>query len=423
MSTASRGTTEGDDAEDLTVKAVRSKRRSTNASRLTSGASDEPSFDGAVLDFLQEGDDAFGETAADGNPIALPTDSAPTMVNESEVTHGQLAVEADIRSPNDVLLTYRARLSEVEEAVGWSPRLAYTAVATSEGYLAVGCATGGTFVFSRGDHKFQCALPGAANDRGVSRLAFAPDDHLLAVAAESGVISLWRGPWGTDAAHPMHQPVRLKQVVEHDGATITSMSWAANAKNIFVGDSKGLVTRTPVVKQPMVPSASKMFPRLRVLQKVVSNVVPQTDVVHRCGCAVVQVTAGSAGVVLISSLKQTIIADPSKRSLWVVGKKLRYGDYGACFGPGRHFPAVFAARPGSRIWIAKSRTGHVTATISVKAHFDSSSTPLLRTDGKSNDAPPLSLIPNFFLLATAATFTTTTTTIVTASVTRWLPLR
>lgn len=316
--------------------------------------------------------------AALAQPLGpLPADSAASLVNENEMTLGSHSIEADTQSPNDVLLTFRQRLVEIEDAVGGSPKLRYTSVASSEGYLAFGIATGGTFIFARGDHSFQCALAGAQMDRSVSRLAFAPDDHILAVGVESGAIHLWRGPW----AHPTKKPALLKTVVEHSGATIISMSWSVNSKNLFVGDSNGLVTRSPVLKAAMIPATSKMFPKFRALQKIVSNVVPQTDVVHRCGCSVVQVEAGRAGVVLISTLKQTFIADPSKRALWVVGKKLRYGEFGACFGPGRSYPAVFSARPGSRIWIAKSRTGGVTATISVKDHFDCSSTPILNPKG------------------------------------------
>lgn len=321
--------------------------------------------------------DAANAEMASGTLGPLPTDSAASLINEGEMSMGSQAIEADLQTPNDVLLTFRRRLVAIEEAVGGSPKLRYTTVASSEGYLAFGMATGGTFIFSRGDQSFQCALAGTQMDRSVCKLAFAPDDHLLAVASESGAVSLWRGPWG----HATKKPLLLKTVVEHDGARVVSMSWASTSRHLFIGDSNGLVTRSPVLKQPMVPATSMMFPKFRALQKVVSNVVPQTDVVFRCGCPVVQVEAGRAGVVLISSLKQTFIADPVKRTLWVVGKKLRYGEYGACFGPGRSYPAVFSARPGSRIWVAKSRTGHVTATISVRDHFDCPSTAILNPAG------------------------------------------
>lgn len=362
------------------------KSKKKNASRQISSGS-AVSDDVEVAQVKRRSPDAAaGEAAPEtnrGQPLGpLPTDSAATLVNENESTLGSEAIEADTQSPNDVLLTFRQRLVEVEDAVNGSPKLRYTSVAASEGYIAFGMATGGTFIFSRGDHSFQCALPGSAVDRSVCQIEFAPDDHLLAVAVQSGAINLWRGPWG----HLTKRPQLLKTVVEHDSAEVTSMSWSANSKNLFVGDSNGLVTRSPVLKAPMVPATSKMFPHLRSLQKVVSNVVPQTDVVHRCGCAVVQVEAGRAGVVLVSSLKQTLIADPTQRALWVVGKKLRYGEFGACFGPGRSFPAVFSARPGSRIWIAKSRTGAVTATISVRDHFDCTSTPILNPSGGETPA-------------------------------------
>mmetsp|Transcript_21511 Transcript_21511/g.63988 ORF Transcript_21511/g.63988 Transcript_21511/m.63988 type:complete len:824 (+) Transcript_21511:98-2569(+) len=364
----------------------KNRARGTRDASVTSDNGDEVVVSPVRRKMSPEGEAAVVEAAAAPAPSAesklgaLPMDSAPTLVNEHELTLGSDSIEADTQSPNDVLLTFRQRLTAIEDAVQSSPKLRYTAVAASEGYLAFGMVTGGTFLFSRGDHSFQCSLPGTEGDRSVTSLAFAPDDHLLAVASESGAIHLWRGPWG----HLQRKPQLLKTIVEHDGATITSMSWSSSSKDLFVGDSAGLVTRSPVLKAPMVPSASKMFPNLRVLQKVVSNVVPQTDVVHRCGCAVVQVTAGRAGVVLISSLKQTLIADPAERALWVVGKKLRYGEYGACFGPGRTFPAVFSARPGSRIWVAKSRTGYVTATISVKEHFDTPSTPILHPSGMNS---------------------------------------
>lgn len=308
--------------------------------------------------------DAGDEGAASPLGARLPVDVSSATLTENEAVMGASSIEADMQSPNDALLLFRANLSGIESVIGGSGRMQYTCVAASDSFVAFGCNSGGTFVFSRSEVRFLQVLPAKAGS--VSLVKFAPDEQLLATATVDGTVSIWKGPWGSTAK----TATLLKSVVEHTGVAVTSLSWVPDSRSVYSGDANGLVVRTPVLKRPLVPAASKLFPSLKMLHKVVANVIPNSEVVHRCGSAVVQLDAGVSGTMLISSMRHALVADPASRSIWYVGTKIRNGRYGACFGPGQKHPAVFSARPGSRIWVAKSRSGAVTATMSLKEHFD-----------------------------------------------------
>eukprot|EP00041_Stephanoeca_diplocostata_P020854 m.474804 g.474804 ORF g.474804 m.474804 type:complete len:934 (-) comp21681_c0_seq1:189-2990(-) len=355
----------------------------------TVGSAGDAGDEGTSASVEQEADNIDNGSDGATSPLGarLPVDVSSATLTENEAVMGGSSIEADMQSPNDALLLFRSNLSGIESVIGGSGRMQYTCVSASESFVAFGCNSGGTFIFSRAEVRFLQVLPAKAGS--VSLVKFAPDEQLLATATVDGTVSIWKGPWGSTAK----TATLLKSVVEHTGVSVTSLAWVPDSRSVYSGDANGLVVRTPVLKRPLVPAASKLFPSMKMLHKMVANVIPNSEVVHRCGSAVVQLDAGVSGTMLISSMRHALVADPGSRSIWYVGTKIRNGRYGACFGPGQKHPAVFSARPGSRIWVAKSRSGAVTATMSLKEHFDCSSSPIIDTKGASTSTPTSSQGP------------------------------
>jgi len=277
-------------------------------------------------------------------------------------------------------------LDSIEGALGKSGRVRYTCMSASENFVSFGCNTGGVYLFTREKSRFLEVLP--SKDGEITALAFGLDEQLLAAGTSNGSIGIWKGPWGSSVT----TATLLKVVVEHSESIITSIAWSYDSKRMYSGDQRGLVLATSVTKKPIVPSTTRILPNYKFIHKAVSMALPDSDVVYRCQSPIVQLDVSIAGAVVISSQQQTIIADPHMRQVWIVGaKKPRQGSFGACFGQGSKFPAVYCARPSSRIWIAKSRTGTVSATYNLKDQFTREASPILSSVGQgcSSDAAPV----------------------------------
>eukprot|EP00040_Diaphanoeca_grandis_P021534 m.114802 g.114802 ORF g.114802 m.114802 type:complete len:805 (+) comp28373_c0_seq1:344-2758(+) len=325
-------------------------------------------------------------TISDENiqPFTLPVDPTAKEINDidAETDFGN-AVAADLNSPNDALLFRKPSLTKIEDVLGNSGRIKYTSVCCSESYLAFGCNTGGVYVFTREKCRFLQVLPGKDGD--VTALAFGQDEFLLAAGSCNGTVNIWKGPWGSSDS----TATLLKVVVEHSESPITSIAWSFDTKRMYSGDGRGLVLSTPVTKKPLVPSTTRILPNYKFIHRAVAMAIPDSDVVYRCKSPIVQLDVSISGSLVISSTKQTIIADPTVRQVWVIGqKKPRDGAFGACFGPGTKFPSVYCARPSSRIWVAKSRTGAVSATYNLKEQFDRESSPILSAAGQVGGVLP-----------------------------------
>lgn len=293
-------------------------------------------------------------------PAALPVEPSASDINEiDETTDAGSRATADMRSPNDVLPFHKGNI-DIQSPLGSGGRVQYTCMTVGGTHMAFGTNSGMIYVFEIATSRLLEVIE--RRDGAITTVALGKDEDLLAAGCEGGSVALWRGSWGVSETSSQ----LLKIMVEHGDNAISALKFSYDSKMLFSGDNAGNVFATTVRKKPIIPSTSRFVPNMKIVHKAMSTVLPDAEVVYRCKAKILQLDTSQGGTLLISSEKGTSLANPEVRKLWQIGSKPRDGDFGACFGPGHKFPAVYAARPGARLWVARAKDGLVLSTINLK---------------------------------------------------------
>ncbi|XP_022082544.1 uncharacterized protein LOC110974905 isoform X2 [Acanthaster planci] len=208
-----------------------------------------------------------------------------------------------------------------------SGRIKYTCIAVSKNYIGLGASSGSLYIFHRSSFKY---LQVFSNTEGaLTRVTFAPDDNLVGLATSQGVVITWELN-----IERRTKSERLAVSSAHRNGVVTAMIWDTASERLFSGDSHGRVTFLNVYHRKMAG-----------LFKLPTELVMDAD------SAIVQLDYCDDKL-LTSTATKCFICDTKKKQAYVVGTKLRDGQFGACFlqKATKEFPLVYSARPSSRIW-------------------------------------------------------------------------
>ncbi|KAG8183764.1 hypothetical protein JTE90_002402 [Oedothorax gibbosus] len=208
-------------------------------------------------------------------------------------------------------------------------RVKYTCFDVSRRYIVFGTNAGGV-VFLQ--HESLSYIKTVTTKEGpVCVVALSPDENVVAFGTSRGVTVVMEH----NAERGVAQPQRLQISHEHRGCLVTAMQWNVSSSKIFVADDKGKVS---------VISVSTSRTR-NIFQ------VPTTTLM-RLDSKVIQLDFAQDHL-LVSTLTRCYLCDTNKEQYLTIGKKLREGEYGACFYPGQRSVdpcTIYSARPGSRLW-------------------------------------------------------------------------
>ncbi|XP_033126305.1 Hermansky-Pudlak syndrome 5 protein-like [Anneissia japonica] len=232
----------------------------------------------------------------------------------------------------------------------------YTCLALSKRFIAFGATSGAIYIFQRDTNKYLQVL---VNKEGpVSHVAFAPDDNLVGLSTNNGLVVIWQ----LNIAN-RKKPDLLITSFAHKGSCITCLKWNDTSQKLYSGDIKGKVTVT------------NAFSR-----KVSGLLQLPTSPIVSLDSAIVQLDF-TKDYLLVSSLSKCHICNTKRQQFYSVGKKLRDGLYGACFylKSKEGDAVIYSARPGSRLWEATLK-GEVVATHQFKRQLAIPALPIISTD-------------------------------------------
>lgn len=124
-----------------------------------------------------------------------------------------------------------------------------TCLEGSNRYLFIGYSSGSTNILLRSKLVNICTIP--SQGKKVSNIACSENENYVAIGVSHGKLCVFR------LTHHNNQffipesdgseMVKLVYVVtQHTGNEITSLHWSLNEKNLFIGDSCGLVSQLSV---------------------------------------------------------------------------------------------------------------------------------------------------------------------------------
>lgn len=236
--------------------------------------------------------------------------------------------QTSVTGPSYILLELDI-LEDIYSPVKSSSRIKYTCFDISRRYLVLGSSSGDLFVFLKDTLTYLSTVP--SKEGSIVQVCIAAEENVLGYASSRGHVLVVEH----NAEKSSSQAQRLQLSYEHKGALVTSLQWNSTTTKLFVGDDKGKVTVVNVSTSRtrnlfQMPSTS--------LMKLDSRIV-QMDFVQ--------------DHLLVSTMTRCYLCDTLKEQYSQIGKKLRDGDYGACFYPGIRLQdpyTIFSARPGSRFW-------------------------------------------------------------------------
>ncbi|XP_078661048.1 BLOC-2 complex member HPS5-like [Branchiostoma floridae x Branchiostoma belcheri] len=204
----------------------------------------------------------------------------------------------------------------------------YTCLSVSRRFISLGATTGGLYLFHR--EKLKCLQLLANKEGAITMVTSAPDDNLVAIATSRGLVVVWELNIERRA-----KPERLRISPEHRGNTVVALQWDDKSSRLFIGDDVGKVSVANV------PSSGKAKGFFKV----------PTELLLTADSSVVQLDFANERL-MVSTLTRCYLCDTLREKFWHVGKKPRDGKFGACFfrTSAGQVPAIYSARPGSRIW-------------------------------------------------------------------------
>jgi len=244
-----------------------------------------------------------------------------------------------------VLLTEMGSMEKLFTPIKSYPRIKYTCMTASKKYIAMGSNTGGLYIFDRQTLKHPRFI--SNKDGPVHAVCFAQRRSLLAVATSLGVVLVWE----VSSRH-REKPKLIRRSEEHKNTTVSALCWDDEEGRLFAGGMKGVVSVLHVPPSSKLPhSVNKGLSMLHT-----------SGIVAKAHTAIVQLDC-VGDKLLVSTMTKSAIVDLKSLDSVPVGVKLRDGLYGSCFFKENmsESPAIYSARPGSRLWEA-SIDGQVMST-------------------------------------------------------------
>ncbi|XP_035229892.1 Hermansky-Pudlak syndrome 5 protein-like isoform X2 [Stegodyphus dumicola] len=207
-------------------------------------------------------------------------------------------------------------------------RVKYTCFDVSRHYIVFGTTAGGIVILQHDSLLYIKTL--TAKEGPVCQVVLAPDENIIGFATRGVALVMEH-----NAERGATQPQRLQLSYEHRGTLISCMHWNMSSSKLFIGDDKGKVS---VINVSVSRTRNFFQVPTTTLMKLDSKVV-QLDFAQ--------------DHLLVSTMTRCYLCDTNKEQYLTIGKKLRDGEYGACFYPGVRSVdpcTIYAARPGSRMW-------------------------------------------------------------------------
>ncbi|XP_076313173.1 LOW QUALITY PROTEIN: WD40 repeat domain-containing protein pink [Tachypleus tridentatus] len=220
-------------------------------------------------------------------------------------------------------------MEDIFTAIKSNSRVKYTCFHVSEHYLALGATSGGVYLFKRVNLSFLRTV--TSKEGVITQVALAPDDSVIGFSTSRGHVIAFEH----NAEKAPNQQQRLQVSYEHKGNQITCLQWNSASSRLFSGDDQGRVS----VMNVSTSKAKNLFQiSSSILLRLETRIV-QLDMAHE--------------YLLVSDFTRCYVCHTIREQYSQIGKKLREGEYGACFYPNtkpQDPPIIFAARPGSRLW-------------------------------------------------------------------------
>ncbi|GLV35344.1 pink [Carabus blaptoides fortunei] len=243
--------------------------------------------------------------------------------------------------------------SIVTKPIQLKQRIKYTTFDVSKHCLIFGASSGGLYIFRRHPCSFVKLIP--STEGSVAHLSISPDERNIAVATSRGSVCL--------VSNNETISVDTQVYNEHLGNVVTAMKWNNDSNELYTGDNTGRIS--VVVVRNFISKTIFQTPCATLMQ--LDSRIVQLDWTSR--------------FLLVSTLSRCYLCDTETEHYRQIGKKLREGEYGACFfgtpvsytiSSERRFDLngfrilsdtesfvtyngledikIFCARPGSRLW-------------------------------------------------------------------------
>ncbi|XP_014671979.1 PREDICTED: tectonin beta-propeller repeat-containing protein 2-like [Priapulus caudatus] len=212
--------------------------------------------------------------------------------------------------------------------------------------LAIGTNAGTVYLCNRKNALLQRLRAQNTNDGIASiKIYSSAIDTMVAMGTTSGTVLIYQLPSAIPG--PGHRKQLEKFVIsEIHHQPVVTMEWSVNGMRLFSGDLEGLVVHTQLDFTEHVCRSGEL---LRETHEIV-----QLSYSHK--------------ILLVSTKRRNVLFDIESSQATQIGRQERknVGDFGAVFRPGPCKPSelmAYVARPGLRVWKARSDDGSVMETL------------------------------------------------------------
>ncbi|XP_018580124.1 Hermansky-Pudlak syndrome 5 protein homolog isoform X1 [Anoplophora glabripennis] len=199
-----------------------------------------------------------------------------------------------------ILVQYLTSINSViSEIFKSTQRIKLTCFDVSEEYIVFGTSSGGVYIFKREPCQFIKIIP--SKEGSAIKIVIAPKGKNLAIASSKGLLIILEDFLDINVRPLIHS--------EHEGSMVTAIKWYGNT--VYSGDDAGRVA---------VFSLSNL---LTIFQTASATIM-------HLDSNIVQIDS-YLNYLLISTKTRTYLCDTEKECYKQIGKKMRDGNFGACF--------------------------------------------------------------------------------------------
>ncbi|KAJ8911457.1 hypothetical protein NQ315_013561 [Exocentrus adspersus] len=178
-------------------------------------------------------------------------------------------------------------------------RIKLTCFDVSEEYIVFGASSGGIYIFKREPCEFLKLIP--SKEGSAIQIVISPNGKNIAITSLRGLVIILEDFLDPNVIPLIHS--------EHEGSTVTAIKWHGNT--IYSGDDTGRV-------------AVFFLSNLLTIFQIPSSILLHLD------SKIVQIDT-YLNYLLVSTKTRTYLCDTEKECYKQIGRKLRDGNYGACF--------------------------------------------------------------------------------------------
>ncbi|XP_076068558.1 uncharacterized protein LOC143040983 [Oratosquilla oratoria] len=211
----------------------------------------------------------------------------------------------------NTLVTLESNDFQKIELLRGSSRLKVSSFDVCSTLVALGANSGTIYLFTHEDLVLRHQIPTSSG--AITQLCFSPEENQLALSSSSGIVEVLEF-----VALDSFCAQNITKSKEHEGQKVTCIIWSRGGDEVYIGDDTG---RISVLYVPRSKAAS-IFQTSSVRLMTLDSSVIQMDY-HN-------------SYLLVSTLTRAYVCNTHLETFSQIGKKLRKGDYGACFLVGFH---------------------------------------------------------------------------------------